>query len=42
MAADCEPGVPTLTIIGQVVNLFAGAALHFPASLSPAREAVAV
>ena len=27
---------------GHVVNLFAGAALHFPASLSPAREAVAV
>lgn len=42
MAADCEPGVPTLTVIGHVVNLFAGAALHFPASLSPAREAVAV
>ena len=42
LAADCEAGVPTLTVIGHVVNLFADTALHFPASLAPAREAVAV
>ncbi|KAA0944801.1 uroporphyrinogen-III C-methyltransferase [Pseudomonas sp. ANT_H14] len=35
MAMACEAGVPTLTVIGHVVNLFAGAALQYPASLAP-------
>ncbi len=42
LAADCEPGVPTLTVIGQVVNLFADAALHYPASLAAPRRPVTV
>jgi uroporphyrin-III C-methyltransferase len=41
LAAACEPGVPTLTVIGAVVDLFADAALHYPASLSAPRAAVA-
>ncbi|NNA67839.1 MULTISPECIES: uroporphyrinogen-III C-methyltransferase [Pseudomonas] len=40
LALMCEPGVPTLTVIGQVVDLFADAALHYPASLAPAHLAV--
>ncbi|CAM2901963.1 uroporphyrin-III C-methyltransferase [Pseudomonas gessardii] len=40
LALMCEPGVPTLTVIGQVVELFADAALHYPASLAPAHLAV--
>lgn len=35
LAQACEPGVPTLTVIGHVVNLFADANLHYPASLAP-------
>ncbi|SDU92449.1 uroporphyrinogen-III C-methyltransferase [Pseudomonas mucidolens] len=41
MALACEPGVPTLTVIGQVVDLFADAALHYPASLAPGHIAPA-
>ncbi|MBN0975776.1 uroporphyrinogen-III C-methyltransferase [Pseudomonas sp. SDM007_2] len=40
LALMCEPGVPTLTVIGHVVDLFADAALHYPASLAPAHRAV--
>ena len=40
LALMCEPGVPTLTVIGQVVDLFADAALHYPASLAPAHRTV--
>uniref|UniRef100_UPI0021E52398 uroporphyrinogen-III C-methyltransferase n=1 Tax=Pseudomonas fluorescens TaxID=294 RepID=UPI0021E52398 len=40
LALMCEPGVPTLTVIGHVVDLFADTALHYPASLAPAHRAV--
>ena len=39
LALMCEPGVPTLTVIGHVVDLFADAPLHYPASLAPAHLA---
>ena len=40
LALMCEPGVPTLTVIGHVVDLFADAALHYPASLAPGHLSV--
>lgn len=39
LALMCEPGVPTLTVIGHVVDLFADAPPHYPASPAPAHLA---
>ncbi|VVO40037.1 uroporphyrinogen-III C-methyltransferase [Pseudomonas fluorescens] len=37
MALDCPQGIPTLTVIGKVVDLFAAQQLEYPARLYPAR-----
>lgn len=35
LARDCPPGIPTLTVIGQVVDLFEGRRLEYPARVHP-------
>ena len=37
LALDCPPGIPTLTVIGTVVDLFAAEQLEYPARLYPAQ-----
>jgi uroporphyrin-III C-methyltransferase len=37
LALDCPPGVPTLTVIGQVVDLFATQRRDYPARFYPAQ-----
>jgi uroporphyrin-III C-methyltransferase len=36
LALECPPGIPTLTVIGNVVDLFATRQLDFPARFHPA------
>jgi uroporphyrin-III C-methyltransferase len=35
LALDCPPGIPTLTVIGKVVDLFAAQHMEYPARLYP-------
>lgn len=37
LALECPPGIPTLTVIGKVVDLFAAQPLEYPARLYPAQ-----
>ncbi|MGH8333504.1 MAG: uroporphyrinogen-III C-methyltransferase [Pseudomonas fluorescens] len=37
LALDCPPGIPTLTVIGTVVDLFGAEQLEYPARLYPAQ-----
>jgi uroporphyrin-III C-methyltransferase len=37
LALGCPPGIPTLTVIGTVVDLFAAEQLEYPARLYPAQ-----
>ncbi|MEO8640043.1 uroporphyrinogen-III C-methyltransferase [Pseudomonas sp.] len=37
LALNCPPGIPTLTVIGTVVDLFAAEQLEYPARLYPAQ-----
>jgi uroporphyrin-III C-methyltransferase len=37
LALDCPQGIPTLTVIGKVVDLFAAEQLEYPARIYPAQ-----